>query len=116
MGGKTSSLFASMPSIASSPPAPGEEPDAAPSPPSATCKSPAPAISTPQRGVQVSNEMSVALNSGERHVLAIVAVGAEGFVNEPIYVRKHSDGSTAPDFSATIFRFHALPNKGTRPC
>ncbi len=63
-----------------------------------------------------TNEMLVALNAGERFVLAIVLVGPAGFVNDPMYVRRPFDGSPAPDSSATIFRIDAIARRATRPC
>jgi superfamily II DNA or RNA helicase len=62
-----------------------------------------------------TNEMLVALNAGDRFVLAIVPVGDGGFAQQPIYVRRPFDGAPAPDSSATIFKLDKLVPRGTAP-
>ncbi|HEY3620980.1 MAG TPA: DUF3883 domain-containing protein [Roseiarcus sp.] len=62
-----------------------------------------------------TNEMLVALNAGARFVLAIVAVSAGGFANEPVYVRTPFEGAPAPESSATIFKLERLLPRGTPP-
>lgn len=63
-----------------------------------------------------TNEMLVALNAGERFVLAIVPVGEGGFAHQPVYVRRPFDRAPDPDACATIFKLEMLMKRGTAPC
>lgn len=63
-----------------------------------------------------TNEMLVALNSGDRFVLAIVPVGEGGFSHQPIYIRRPFDRAPDPDACATVFKLDALTKRGTGPC
>ena len=63
-----------------------------------------------------TNEMLVALNSGERFVLAVVPIGEGGFAHQPVYVRKPFDRAPDPDACATIFKLDVLMKRGTGPC
>jgi hypothetical protein len=62
-----------------------------------------------------TNEMLVALNAGERFVLAIVPVGVGGFAKQPIYIRRPFDRAPDPDACATIFKLDNLALRGTGP-
>jgi superfamily II DNA or RNA helicase len=63
-----------------------------------------------------TNEMLVALNAGERFILAIVPVSDGGFAQRPVYVRRPFEGAPAPESSATIFKLDRLLPRGTSPC
>jgi SNF2 family DNA or RNA helicase len=63
-----------------------------------------------------TNEMLVALNAEERFVLAIVPIGAGGFANQPVYLRKPFDSAPAQDACATIFHLDKLIKRGMPPC
>ena len=62
-----------------------------------------------------TNEMLVALNSGDRFVLAIVPVNAGGYATQPIYVRRPFDGAPAPESSSTNFPLDKLVARGRVP-
>lgn len=63
-----------------------------------------------------TNEMIVALNAGDRFVLAIVQVSDGGYAQRPVYVRRPFDSAPAQDACATIFNLDRLLKRGTGPC
>src|ERR1700733_8142346 len=62
-----------------------------------------------------TNEALVALNAGDRFVLAIVRIGPAGFAQEPVYVRKPFDSAPMSGSSQTIFPIEKLIARGVRP-
>jgi superfamily II DNA or RNA helicase len=62
-----------------------------------------------------TNEILVALNAGERFVLAIVLIGAGGFANQPIYVRQPFDRTPDTDSASTNFHLDRLIARGRGP-
>jgi hypothetical protein len=63
-----------------------------------------------------TNEMLVSLNAGDRFVLAIVPICADGLARQPIYVRRPFDRAPDPNACATIFKLSNLTLRGTPPC
>ncbi len=61
------------------------------------------------------NEILTALNAEDKFILAVVHVGANGFVHEPRYIRKPFERE--PDFGSTavVYALDDLLPKGTRP-
>jgi hypothetical protein len=62
-----------------------------------------------------TNEALVALNAGERFVLALVRIGPNGFAHEPIYLRKPFDSAPMSGSSQTTFPIDQLIARGAKP-
>ncbi|MFM9863451.1 MAG: helicase-related protein [Micropepsaceae bacterium] len=62
-----------------------------------------------------TNEMLVALNAGERFVLAIVPVGTNGFAQQPVYIRRPFDRAPEADACSTNFVLERLVLRGREP-
>jgi Domain of unknown function (DUF3883) len=62
-----------------------------------------------------TNEMLVSLNAGQRFVLAIVSVGENGLVHQPVYVRWPFDRAPDPDACSTNFVLDRLIARGREP-